>query len=483
MRSVFNMKLLTRWTFRLTKYTLLLAVLVTLTVLVSIALARMERPDDLPVADNSQAIAIDNVHLIAMSGGEPVVEDQQVLVRNGVIEAILDAGSEVSAEFRVIDGRGGYLLPGLFEMHAHPIDRKYLALHLAHGVTSLRNMGGFPMHLRWREELVNGEWLGSNLFTASPTVGGETYSDPLTHKIVTDPAEVRTMVRRFKLEGWDLIKIYSGLSADVYEALIDEAQAIGLPVAGHVPYSVVAKDYALAQPMATLEHVEEIFQGPMSHQFDDERLASIAAQLKDMNATVTPTLAVVEHLTRLCTEKTAFLETIPLEFLNPLGKFFTDQTSGARWLAADEATCANNARRYAYFRRIVEVLHRHGVNMVLGSDNGAIYTIPGRDTLEEVKLMNQSGVPMHDVLRMATINSARSLGVENRLGSLEVGKEADMVLVSANPLSDVQVLERPMAVIKRGQWLGEDAINALKASARNPSSFLLTLGRVLEFSL
>jgi hypothetical protein len=372
-------------------------------------------------------------------------------------------------------------MPGLFDMHVHAMDRKNLVLSLAYGVTSVRNMGGYPMHLRWKRELAEGEWLGSNLFSATPTMNGKENANPLGEKIVSEADTARQLVRRYHTQGWDFIKVYARLDVPVYEAIVDEARRLDFPVAGHVPYPVVETDYSLARPMVTLEHTEDIFQGPLNYRYDDSAVEAVARKLKDMNATVTPTLMIFDHLTRLAREKQAFLDELPLEYLNPVMRRFVDGTAGARWLGADETLQASLEKRNLYFQFITRVLYETGVNLVLGTDWGAIYAIPGSSTHDEIALLQQAGLPAESILEMGTINAARALGVEDRLGSIAVGKTADLVLVEHNPMTDPKYLRRPLAVIKNGQWLGRNELDMLKKTAGNPSSVYVTLGRVLEF--
>jgi imidazolonepropionase-like amidohydrolase len=455
--------------------------LIAVTVLaVSIPMARMEWPSDLQPVSNKRPLAIDNVNLVTMVD-EQVLADRQLLIRNGIIERIEPAGVVVGDEYRHVDAEGAYLMPGLFDMHVHAMDRKNLVLSLAYGVTSVRNMGGYPMHLRWRQELAEGQWLGSNLFSATPTMNGRKNANPFGQKIVTEPDKARELVRRYHSQGWDFIKAYARLDVPVYEAIIDEAGRLEFPVAGHVPYPVVEADYRLAKPMVTLEHTEDIFQGPLEYQYDDDAVKAIARQLKDMNATVTPTLMIFDHLTRLARDKQAFLDELPLEYLNPMMKRFVDATAGERWLGASEKLQASLEKRNSYFQYITRVLHETGVNLVLGTDWGAIYAIPGSSTHDEIALLQEAGLPAEVILKMATINAARVLRVEDRLGSIVEGKTADLILVAHNPVTDLKNLRQPLAVVKNGQWLHKNELDRLKKTASNTSSTYLTMGRVLEF--
>jgi hypothetical protein len=465
---------------KLAKYVAVLMLIAAVVLAASIPAARLERPNDLQPVNNGQPLAIDNVNLVTMVD-EQVLVDRQLFIRNGVIERIGVAGTAVSDDYRRIDAKGAYLMPGLFDMHVHAMDRKNLVLSLAYGVTSVRNMGGYPMHLRWKQELAEGQWLGSNLFSATPTINGKKNANPLGEKIVTEPDKARQLVRRYHAQGWDFIKVYARLDVPVYEAIVDEAKRLEFAVAGHVPYPVVETDYWLGRPMVTLEHTEDIFQGPLEYKYDDSAVEAIARQLKDMNATVTPTLMIFDHLTRLAREKQAFLDELPLEYLNPVMKRFVDGTAGARWLDASEALQASLEKRNVYFQFITRVLHETGVNLVLGTDWGAIYAIPGSSTHDEIALLQKAGLPAEAILEMATINAARVLSVEDRLGSIVEGRTADLILVGHNPMNHPEYLRQPLAVVKNGQWLGKNELDMLKKAASNPSSTYFTLGRMLEF--
>ena len=473
---------MTRLLLKIGKWLLIAVVVVLVVVIASIPWARMEMPRDLMRVTNSQPLAVDNVHVVTMTESG-VLPGRQVLIAGGRIVDIVPAGADVPDGYVRIDGAGAYLSPGLFDMHVHAMDRKYLVMSLAYGVTSVRNMGGYPMHLRWKRELANGEWLGANLFTASPTMNGRKNANPLGHKIVTDPEKARQLVRDYHAQGWDFIKAYARLDVPVFEAIIDEAGDLGFPVAGHIPYPVVESDYKLAEPMTTLEHAEDIFQGPLEYEYDHAAVDEIAATLKDMNATVTPTLAIFDHLTTLAREKESFVGSFPMEFVNPMMRRFVDKTAGARWLGASDALVQSLEKRNEFFRYITRVLHEHEVNLVLGTDWGAIYALPGSSTHDEIDLLLRAGIPPEAILPMATINAAKVLRVADELGSIAQGRIADMVLTEQNPLAYPLTLRKPVAVVKNGQWLDRDMLELLLESARNPSSTYATFGRVLEFVL
>jgi imidazolonepropionase-like amidohydrolase len=439
-------------------------------------------PDDLVDADNRQALAIDNVHLITMIGDQ-VLMNRQLLVRHGRIEEIRPSGSPTGADYQLIDGDGSYVMPGLIDTHVHAFDRKYLVLSLAYGITTVRNMGGYPMHLRWRSEINDGLWLGSNLIAGTPILNGSKNANPMAHKVITDPNTAREMIRKYHDAGWDFVKVYTRLSPEVYAALIDEAAKLDFPVAGHVPYAVVEADYRLAAPMVSLEHTEEIFQGPLDYRYDDDAVLAIALQLKDMNATVTPTLMIFDHLTQIAQHRQTFLDSLPVEYLNPFMRFVEERTTVSRWLNASDQLRESLEKRNAYFQYMTRVLHDSGVNLILGSDSGIIYASTGFSTHEEIALLVRAGLPTSAILKMATINAAEALGVDNRLGSIKAGNIADLVVTRKNPITSIGSLRKPVAVVKNGQWLDEQHLERLSESAKNPSNAYFMLGRLFEFVL
>ena len=453
----------------------LLALLI---VLLSIPVSRFERPGDLLAVKPSGRWLLDDVHLVDVNTGA-TLPDQQLLIDNGRIAQIRAAGTPAGDGEHVIDGHGAWVTPGLFDLHVHIHDRKYLGLYLAHGVTTVRNMRGFAAHLRWKQELQAGEWLGSNLVTSSPVLDGEKYAHAL-QQVVTDPEHARALVRRYQQDGYDLIKAYGYLDAPVFEAVVSEARQLGFPVAKHGPNPVEGLALESNRGMQSLEHVEDILQGPLQFNFEAEALDAWLVELKQIDPVVVPTLATYEHLTQLSEHKQAFIDGLAMDTLNPLYRALLGEFAVKRWLQADAGQAEWNRKVLDYLMHIVQRLDEEGVTLALGSDGGTMYMPPGSSTHRELALMHEAGLAHATVLRTATINAARTLGIADDYGSIEAGKVADLVLVGGNPLEDLGVLEQPQAVIKAGQWLSEEDLQALKTSGANPSSFYVTLGRLLE---
>lgn len=451
-----------------------------LVVLGSVPASVYESTDHLPSVKAEKPLLLNNVHVLSTDGRQ-WRRNQRLTIRNGRIEQIDAADGDTPSGYQVIDTEGAFVVPGLFDMHVHTLDPQYLALSLSYGVTSVRNMGGYPAHLRWKQQLQNREWLGSNLFVSSPTLNGNLYFDPFTQQRLTDSDRARQLVARYQTEGWDLIKVYEDLDAHVYTAIVDEALTLGMPIAGHVPYDAIKQNYDAAGALTSIEHVEELFDGPLNYEFDYQKLTSISQQLKIMGVAVTPTLTVFDHLTQLSTHKDAFKREIPFEYMNPFHRWVMDLFDGNRWMSASPEQAQYNQKANRFQRDIVAELARHEVDLLVGTDWGALYTIAGLATHRELSLLAEAGLSSEMILRAATLNAARSLNVQEQYGSIEEGKIADLVVVSEDPLRELSQLKDPQAVIKFGQYLDRDELVRLREQAKNHSSAYTTFGRVMEF--
>lgn len=449
-----------------------------LTVALSIPISIYEKPSDLLEVNIPSSLAVDNVHLVNVRTGE-IQRDRQLLIVEGRIKEINEAGSDVEEGTTVIDAGGAFVTPGLFDMHVHIHDRKYLGLYLAHGVTTVRNMRGLPMHLRWKRELQNGEWLGSNLYTSSPVLDGEKYAHAL-QQVVTTPDEARRLVRIYRDDGYDVIKAYGYLDAPVFEAIIEEANSIDIPVTKHGPNPVEGLPLTSNRGLQSLEHVEDILQGALDFNFEPNALADFLQDLKALNPVVTPTLATYDHLTQLSEFKESFIEELPLQTLNPLYRTINREFEVKRWLGSDEEQVEWNKKCRDYLLRIVKALDDEGIKLVVGSDAGTLFLPPGISTHRELELMVQAGMSPEAVLKAGTINAAETLGIDDHYGTIEIGKIADLVLVESNPLENIGALKQPKSVIKSGQWISETDLQKLKHSGEHPSSFYVSFGRLLQ---
>ena len=170
--------------------------------------------------------------------GSPARQHRMVTISRGKIAGIEEyrRGSEPKTA-DVIDGRGKFLIPGLWDMHVHWYDERFLPLFIANGVTGVRQMWGMEVHRQWRRRMQEGSLLGPREFIASTIIDGPKPMWPGSIA-VKDAEQGEAAVRNSRKNGADFIKVYSLLPRDAYFAIAAESKKEGIPFAGHVTHAV-----------------------------------------------------------------------------------------------------------------------------------------------------------------------------------------------------------------------------------------------------
>lgn len=429
-----------------------------------------------------QSFILTNVHVLTMDSDE-VLHNYAITVENGKISKLSPMNQPFSSDLPILDGEQQYVMPGLIDMHVHLLDRSYAKSALAAGVTTVRNMGGFPYHLKWKNEIEEGHWFGSRMIVSSPIFNSIQQGDVLSQFRVNEPAVARQAVRDYIEEGYDFIKVYEGLSAEVYAAVLDEAKKLEVGVAGHPSYDLLSENPGGHKGLQTFEHTEEIYDGFLNREFNDEKAISAASFLKKYDMTLVPTLAVNRELTRLSNEKDSFLSLTDQEAINPFARYVYQQTSYKRWLEASPELMAYNLKADNYFHSLTRLMHDQGVTIVLGSDAGALVGLPGPATHDEIELMAEAGIPAYEVLRSATVNAAAALGRNTEFGRIAPGLYADFIVLANNPMDDLDTLRNPQMVVQQGRIFNSEDLQQLRIEAHQHSSWLLSIMRQLHFVL
>lgn len=443
----------------------------------SIPFAAMQRFDPGIQMPPLTRVVIERVDVLPMTGETPeILEDRWVVIENGVVSGILNENPAPAADERRLDGEGRTLTPGLIDMHAHVFDRTDLLLYLAHGVTTVRNMMGLEgIHLEWRAELEAGRYPGPTMYTASPTLN-QNDSAPF-HKYVTSEKEARALVRRYAGAGYDLIKIYNGLDADIFHAIMDEAAALNIPVTGHLPRAVEFDDI-LASGIHSIEHAEEIYAYPLNRLREGHPpIEAIASDVKASGVYVTPTLTAFHNLSKAAKDKDAFTGSIPRDYINPVIAFFGDRMM-ADPLSREDPT--GYIRAAENMGLVTQALYEAGTPLLLGSDTGPSLTTPGAATHDEILLLSKYGLSPYDILYSGTARAAQALGRSNDLGMISAGAKADLLIVEGSPLLDLSTLREPVFVIKGGAVYDQAVLTQMKRRARRNMSVYETVGRLLR---
>ncbi|MEL7187029.1 MAG: amidohydrolase family protein [Pseudomonadota bacterium] len=409
-----------------------------------------------------------NVNVVPMTD-EFVIGDQTVVVTNGKIVAIGGVDTVPVPEGAVvIDGTDRFLMPGLAEMHAHVTSDdgfdRLATLFVANGVTTIRGMLGRASHLELRDQLAAGKRFGPRLVTSGPSLNGRS---------VSGAREAARMVREQHAAGYDFIKVHPGLDSAEFEALAAAANELGMPYAGHVPVAAGVRR-TLALGMATIDHLDGYFasllpadsgsSGGYGGFFDvmlaDEisetsirRIAKTTARSGTWNV---PTEILVEQVIN---------DTPVAELKSRPEMRYVSAENLRRWGEAKQAGRAEpgfNARtaaRAIELRRLLILeLHKAGAGLLLGSDAPQVFNVPGFSLHRELGVLVAAGLTPYEALRTGTVNVAEFLGTNT--GRIELGRDADLVLLDANPLTDIANSRRVHGVMVRGDWFSRRDLDA-----------------------
>jgi imidazolonepropionase-like amidohydrolase len=440
-----------------------------------------------PVAQSAATItAVVDVNVIPMDT-ERVLPHQTVLVRDSRIAWVGPAASaDIPTGAERIDGRGGFLLPGLADMHVHiapgegrasDAAGRVLRLLLAHGITTVRSMIGHPAHLSLRAGVQNGTVPGPTIVAAGP---------PLWGRDVTTPDLARQAVAAQAAAGYDFVKVITGFSPPVYDAIVAAARAARLPVAGHV-----SGDIDLARALAAgqqIEHLDaylealvdddapvrrsasQLSPGAILDHLDAAKIAGVVAAVRRSGVYNSPTLALFTRV--------ASAETADVLAARPEMRYVTPQALAA-WreqitaMRTDAPPPARRARFVAIRRQLVNALQDAGAPLLAGSDSPQLFLVAGAALHEELEALVAAGLSPYAALRAATATPAEYLGQRGAFGVVAVGARADLVLLTANPLERIAAASRIDGVMVRGRWVDAaarqrllDEVAASAAAAR-----------------
>jgi imidazolonepropionase-like amidohydrolase len=430
-----------------------------------------------PVRSEAQQppLVIRNVSVIPMDG-EEVLTGQTVVVRDGRIESVGAAPAALPAGATIIDGRGRYLMPGLAEMHAHvggaAVNPRILTLFAVNGVTTARGMLGAPTHLPLRDSLGRGLVLGPRLITSGPSFSGPNVT----------PESAAQRVREQHAAGYDLLKVHPGLTREAFDALARAAHELGMPFAGHVPLDV-GLDRAIEARYNSIDHLDGFVEAllpsdaPVTRaqggwfglnlvpHLDMGRLPGIVERVRAAGIPVVPTQTLMEYLYNDMTGD-ELAGRIEYRYWIP-GQVEQWRTQKNERLASPETPSAEHRARYIEIRRrIIRELHDAGVPVLLGADAPQVWNVPGFSAHRELQLYVASGMTPYQALRTGTVDVARHLGEEGRTGVVRPGARADLILLDANPLADIENTMRIHGVVLNGRWIGSDERSRLLAELR-----------------
>jgi imidazolonepropionase-like amidohydrolase len=396
------------------------------------------------------ALALVGGTLIDGSGANPVPDAVVVIGRDRIIAAGPRRSVTIPRNAARIDVSGKYLIPGLWDMHAHYSQVDWGPAYLGAGVTTVRDVGNeFEFIRAVRAAVASGRGLGPRILAAgfidgdSPTAIGV--------RRARNPDEAKRLVREYRRNGFEQIKLYNSLPAELIPVICAEAHRLGMTVTGHIPRAVTAFQ-ALADGMDQINHVTFIrrmmapadtvgpliSRGPVDvHSPDAQRAIRV---LLEHHTVVDPTLAIYEMATHSADQPVASFE--PGIAMVPPQLASAVEHSG---VSPAEAPAAR--RTFDGLVAIVGALHRAGVPLVAGTDQ----LVPGYSLHRELELYVRAGLSPMEALQSATLVPARAMHLERESGTITRGKRADVVVLDRDPLADIANSRSVHLVIAAGR--------------------------------
>ncbi|MGA7541805.1 MAG: amidohydrolase family protein [Nitrososphaeraceae archaeon] len=424
-------------------------------------------PNQRLAQNNAGIIILENATIIDGTGDLP--KPNTTIVINGSRIADLSNNATVNSDLpfaakNVINLTGKYIIPGLFDMHAHVANvlknsynqsesEDMLSMLLAYGITTIRNTGGpTEQSVALKKNISEGKIMGPQIFTAGQLLNTPQIPVPFVEKQVVTEQDVRQEVRNQIEAGVDYVKLYVGLTPKLAQAAIHEAHSNGTKVIGHLyltswtdaanlgvgDYKTAANSNSIdslthgvpVSPFLLSKENQQRFLeaggGPFNHflwldlvDLDGPQIKEMVSAVANNNVSVDPTLDIYEAMIR------------------------------------DEPY---NQYLWPKILQLTRMFYESGVTVLSGSDIPNFDLVPGASLHHELELLVEAGIPPLEVIKIATRNGAQVLGIEEEVSTIESGKQADMIVLSDNPLDDIRNTKKIEAVIVDGQFIDNKQI-------------------------
>jgi imidazolonepropionase-like amidohydrolase len=387
-------------------------------------------------------LLVENVTIYSGSDSRSIVAS--VAIRDGKFVEISPPGEGQFVADETIDGSGKFMTPGLWDAHTHVRSSKERGLNIENfiesGVTSVHDVGGYVDRLKLLEtEIKAGSDPSPSIYPSYFMLNGESFAD--FQRVVTTESEVNAAIDELVSLGAVQVKVHRALAPEMLPFVVQHAHKRNLTVTGHIPLGVHPLE-ACEIGMDGIEHVGSIVEAVIStmpesdnkSQADIDYLMSESAQsiyscLSARNVVVTPTLVIYPAIAK----RRAAGNEIPQEFVEFIESM----------------------------KQITHRLYATGVSLLTGTDTtdlaDPISLEPGASLIDEMVLLEEAGVPATEIIAMASLNAARSIGLDGKAGSIDSGKDADFLLLAADPGDTVQNFRSIVSVYQMGRLVFSEA--------------------------
>lgn len=412
---------------------------------------------------------IREVNIITMSINNTVIRNATIVIKDNKIVSI---NGPVPYAAQIIEGKGKWLIPGLIDMHVHvPVDGHFntnyttqaasifsntqdiMTPFVANGVTTIAELNSRAGHFGQRNEILRADVIGPRMALAAMINGGDENG-----RTVNTPEDGRQAVRSAKAEGYELIKVYSKLNAETYKAIVDEAEKQGMNVVGHIPNVFKGKiGEAFVPHFSMVAHAEEFFKQTEDQEQDPKQLALLA---KANGTWLTPTLIAIVSAEEQGRSLNKLKASANLQYVHPLlqSKWLTSNNYNRN---ANPESIKRLGKMIAFNKSLVKACKENGVPVVAGTDAGMSGVIWGFSLHDELELLVDAGLTPEEALSSASRLPAVWLGLESVLGTIEINKFADLILLDANPLDNISNVRKIAGVFVNGRWISRSEIKKM----------------------
>jgi hypothetical protein len=433
---------------------------------------------DAPV-EFSSGIAFEDVSVIDVANGLST-QGMTVVVQDNRIAAV-EPNQRVSLKegVEVVPSSGMYLIPGLWDMHVHTLwedlHELFSKLFVANGITGIRDMwGSLDIAAEWLADAETGRAKHPRFLVAGNLIDGADPRWPGSNVAAT-PEVGRAMVDSLVEAGADFIKVYSWLEPSVYRAIALRSDELGIPFAGHLAIDISGAE-ASDLGQLSIEHAAilmiDCLSEPRPGQFIDpitlvgigwdvDLSRALFQRMRENQTWYVPTLVTMRGMNG---HDPALTSDPRLRYLYP--------SIVEQWLADNPVMAGHSEDDWQSFSQGLSQMmdftafaSEEGVPLLAGSDTPNPFALPGFGLHDELEMLVESGLTPLQALRAATIDAARFLEATDSLGTVEVGKVADLVLLGGNPLEDISNTRTIQAVMLSGRLLNRAALDVLLSEA------------------
>ncbi len=428
---------------------------------------------DPAVADDGNAVLFRDARVLTMTD-RGVIDGAQVLIVGDRIAAITTDAVEPPPGARIVDAEGATLMPGLADMHVHYFNADQGPLFVANGITTVRNPWGTTESIRFDEAARRGDLVGPHIYSSGPLMDGP---EPIWGEAsmkITSPELAVGAVESQRATGWKAVKLYEGLTPEIYRAAVKAAKERDMQVWTHVPIGLDVED-VIDLGVDSIEHFDNVndsvFTVPEDGSREDDgrfftrwaladpkKMKALARRSAKAGVWHAPTYAVIAKRYEYGAQADAFYARPEMAYVDDsIREWWRGSVSRMGEYTEDKRLAAGQQRAF------LKALHDAGAPLLLGTDTPNPFVVPGFAIHDELAAFVEAGIPAAEVLRIATADAARFLREEGEWGVVAEGARADLVLVRGDPVADLATLRTPLGVMVNGHWRDRGALDAALA--------------------